>query len=98
MNTWLRTRWVWIVLIVALLPVGAWLFLRHETVNEMYPALDKLASISLAQRWSDPEMLKIRELGAKAIPPLRAVLREKDKPTTRFLLWVKTKWPGVTKY
>jgi hypothetical protein len=25
-------------------------------------------------------------------------LREKDKPTTRFLLWMKAKWPGVTRY
>jgi hypothetical protein len=64
----------------------------------MYPALDKLASIPLADRWSHPEMIKIRQLGAKAIPPLRAVLREKERPTTRFLLWLKAKWPGVTTY
>lgn len=64
----------------------------------MYPALDKLASIPLSDRWAHPEMVKIRQLGAKAIPPLRAVLREKERPTTRFLLWLKAKWPGATKY
>lgn len=64
----------------------------------MHPALDKLAAISLSERWSHPEMLKIRELGDKAIRPLRRVLREKDNPSTRFLLWVKGKWPGVTKF
>jgi len=37
-----------------------WLFIRHETVNEMDPVLDKLASITLADRWSKPEMLRIR--------------------------------------
>jgi HEAT repeat protein len=91
-------RWLWIVLIAVLLLVSGWLLLRYQTVNEMYPALDKLASISLSERWSHPEMIKIRQLGPAAVPPLRRVLREKDKPTTRFLLWVKTKWPAVAKY
>ena len=26
------------------------------------------------------------------------MLREKDKPTTRFLLWLRGKWPGAVKY
>lgn len=94
----LRSRWLWIGLLASLFPVMAWLFLRHETVNEMYPALDKLASIPLSERWSHPEMLKIRQLGPAVIPPLRRVLREKDQPTTRLLLWVKGKWPSVTRY
>ena len=64
----------------------------------MHPALDKLASIQLSERWSHPEMLKIRSLGKEAVPPLRQVLREKDSPVTRTLLWVKGKWPGSTKY
>jgi HEAT repeat protein len=98
MKHWRRARWLWVVLIAALLPLFGWLLLRLQTDNEMYPALDKLASVSLSERWSHPEMVKIRELGAKAIPPLRAVLREKDKPTTRFLLWLRKKWPGVTRY
>jgi HEAT repeat protein len=89
---------LWIALVATVLLVTGWLFLRHETVNEMYPALDKLASIPLAERWSHPEMIKIRQLGPAVVPPLRRVLREKDKPTTRFLLWVKAKWPGVTRY
>jgi HEAT repeat protein len=91
---------LWIVLLAALLllPFSAWLFLRHATVNEMYPALDKLASIPLGDRWSHPEMVKIRQLGPAVVPPLRRVLREKDQPITRFLLWVKGKWPGVTRY
>lgn len=64
----------------------------------MYPALDKLASIPLGDRWSKPEMMQIRQLGAAAVPPLRRVLREKDTRTTHFLLWVKTNWPSVNRY
>jgi HEAT repeat protein len=100
MKRWLRARWLWIALVAALLllPAIGWLFLRHATVNEMYPALDKLASIPSGDRWSQPEMVKIRQLGPAVVPPLRRVLREKDQPITRFLLWVKGKWPGVTRY
>jgi hypothetical protein len=86
------------VFILALLPVFGWLFLRQATENEMYPALDKLASIPLADRWSKPEMMQIRRLGAAAVPPLRRVLREKDTRAIQFLLWVRTNWPSVTRY
>src|SRR5213075_1288027 len=61
-------------------------------------ALDALSAIPLSERWAHPELLKIRKLGADAVPPLRRVLREKTSPSTRFLLWVKLKWPGATKY
>lgn len=98
MRRFLRTRWVWMVFILALLPVLGWLFLDQSTVNEMYPALDKLASIPLGDRWSKPEMMQIRQLGAAAVPPLRRVLREKDSRATHFLLWVKTNCPSVTRY
>ncbi len=98
MRRFLRTRWIWMVFILALLPVLGWLFLDQSTVNEMYPALDKLASIPLGDRWSKPEMMQIRQLGAAALPPLRRVLREKDSRTTHFLLWVKTNWPSVNRY
>lgn len=98
MRRWLRSRWLWILLFAALFPVFVWLFLRHETENELYPTLDKLASIPLSERWSHPEMVKIRQLGPKAVPSLRRVLREKDKQTTRFLLWLKVKWPAVIRY
>jgi len=43
-------------------------------------------------------MIKIRQLGPAAIPPLRRVLQEKDRRATRFLLWLETKWPSVTRY
>ena len=91
-------RWLWIPVIALVLLVSGWLYLRHETVNEIYPALDALASIPLSQRWSHPEMIKIRQLGPAVIPQLRRVLREKDKPTIRGLLWLKAKWPWVTRY
>jgi hypothetical protein len=94
----LRSPWLWIFFVATLASVFGWLILRHETVNEMYPSLDKLSSIPLSERWSNPEMIKIRQLGRAVVPPLRRVLGEKDKPTTRFLLWVKTKWPGVTRF
>jgi len=78
--------------------VGALFFIRQSTTNVMHPALDQLSAVSYSERWSHPQMLKIRELGANAVPSLRRVLREKNNPTIRFLLWVKAKWPGATKY
>jgi hypothetical protein len=96
MKRWFRSRWWWLTLVLVL--GGAVLFLQQSTVNVMHPALDELSAVQIGERWSHPQMLKIRELGVKAVPPLRGVLREKTQPTTRFLLWVKTKWPGATKY
>lgn len=98
MKRWFRSRWLWLALLLAIIPVGAVLWLRQSTVNVMHPALDELSKVKLSERWSHPQMLKIRELGVKAVPSLRRVLREKEQPSTRFLLWVKAKWPGVTKY
>jgi hypothetical protein len=92
------SRWWWLALLLAIVLVGALFFLRQSTTNVIHPALDQLSSVSFSERWSHPQMLKIRELGAKAVPSLRRVLREKNNPTIRFLLWVKAKWPGVTKY
>lgn len=87
-----------IVILALLLSVFGWLFLRYQTTNEMYPALDKLAAIPLSARWSRPEMVQIRQLGSAAIPPLRRVLREKDARINIFLFWVRTNWPSVNKY
>src|SRR5436309_1516933 len=98
MKRWLRSRWLWLVLPLTMIPVGALLFLRQSTVNVLHPALDQLSAVPFAERWSDPQMLRIRELGERDVPFLRRVLREKHSPTTRFLLWIKAKWPGVTKY
>src|SRR2546422_11103200 len=98
MNRWFRSRWLWLALLLAMLPVGGMVFLRQSVVNVMHPALDTLSAISLSERWSHPELLKIRALGTKAVPSLRQVLREKDNPTTRLLLWVKGKWPSAAKH
>src|SRR6266404_6266897 len=98
MKRWFRSRWIWMALLFAIIPVGGMLYLRRSVVNVMHPALDKLSAVDFGQRWSHPEMLRIRALGTKAVPSLRRVLREKDHPTTRFLLWVKGTWPGATKY
>ncbi|EEF59713.1 HEAT repeat domain-containing protein [Pedosphaera parvula] len=98
MKRWFRSRWLWVALVLALILFGGVVFLQHSVDNVMHPALDKLSKLPLSQRWSDSEMLKIRELGVRAVPSLRRVLKEKDSPTIRFLLWVKGKWPGVTKY
>src|SRR5580765_4240240 len=96
MKRWFRPcRW-WMALL--LLPFGAVLIVDRSTVNVMHPTLDQLSAVNISERWSHPQMLKIRELGVKAVPSLRRVLREKERPTTRFLLWVKKKWPGATKY
>lgn len=92
-----RRWWLWLLLGLFLLLLGEIIFVQRSESNVMHPALDKLAALKLSERWSHPEMIKIRALGTKAVPPLRAVLREKDQPTTRFLLWLKVKWPGVTK-
>jgi HEAT repeat protein len=98
MNRPFRSRWLWLALLVVILPVCGLLYLRNSVTNVMHPALDTLSNVNLADRWSHPEMLRIRKLGPKAIPPLRQVLREKDSMTTRFLLWTKAKWPGSTRY
>jgi HEAT repeat protein len=66
--------------------------------NVMHSALDTLAQIQFGDRWSHPELLKIRALGGKAVPDLRRVLREKDSKRTRLLFWVSGKWPGVTNF
>jgi hypothetical protein len=98
MKRWYRARLFWLTLAVIAIPCVGLFLLRQSTHNVMHPALDKLAAISFEQRWSHPEILRIRGLGKDAVTPLRAVLREKDKPTTRFLLWLKTKWAGVVRY
>lgn len=98
MKRWLRSPWVWGGLFVAAIIFGVALTFQQRELSAMQTSLDKLAAISLSERWSNREMLKIRELGDRAIPPLRCVLREKDKPTTRFLLWLRGKWPGVVKF
>jgi HEAT repeat protein len=89
-------RWFWTVILLLAISGGAFLVLQTGTSNVMHPALGKLSAVPLHERWSQPEMLRIRALGPKALPPLRRVLREKDSPTTHFLLWVKTKWPRST--
>jgi HEAT repeat protein len=97
MKQWFRSRWLWLALFLTILPLGGLLFLQQDTVNVMHPALDKLSAVPISERWSHPEMLNIRELGVKALPPLRRVLREKDNPTTRVLLWIRAKWPAATR-
>jgi HEAT repeat protein len=93
-----RLRWLWPIALLASITVVAILAIRSSVNNVMHPALDKLAAIDLSERWSHPEMLKIRELGDRAIPPLRGVLREQNSFATHFLTWVRTKWPGATNY
>src|ERR1043166_2813652 len=93
-----RFRWLWLALFFGMIVGGALVFLRQSMVNPMHPALDKLSAVKFSERWSHPEMMKIRALGVKAVPSLRRMLREKDSPTTRFLLWVKRPCPGVTKF
>ena len=97
MKRWLRSPWFWLGLVFGVVLTGIF-FLGRNTGKVMYPALDTLSSLQIGERWSNPEMLKIRALGPKAIPPLRSVLREREQPSTRFLLWIKSKWPAATKY
>jgi HEAT repeat protein len=98
MKRWIRPRWWWLALLIVLIPVGLMLYLRQSVNNVMHPALDELSAVELSSRWSHPQMLRIRALGVRAVPSLRRVLREKTSPATRFLLWVKAKWPAATKY
>ena len=93
-----RSRWFWVALLLAMMPVGGILLLRQSVVNVMHPALDTLSAINLSERWSHPELLRIRAFGKKAVPSLRLVFIDKDSPTTRFLLWVKGKWPSAAKH
>src|ERR1041384_462687 len=98
MKQWFRSRWLWMALIPASIFVAGMVFLAHDATNEIHPILDKLSTVSFGERWSRPEMIKIRQFGGKAIPLLQRVLREKDQPRIHFLLWVKGKWPGVVRY
>ena len=98
MRVKLQSHWGRLVVCLFLLGLGLALFLHKSTDNVMHPALDRLAAIPLSERWSHPEMLKIRNLGKEAIPALRAVLREKDRATTRLLLWVRASWPAAANY
>jgi HEAT repeat protein len=94
----LRSPWLWVALLLFVMLVGGSLFLWPGADNVVSQAVDTLSSVPLSDRWSLPEMLKIRQLGDKAIPPLRQVLLEKDRLSTRVLLWVKMNWPSATKY
>jgi len=46
----------------------------------MPTVLSEHVDVTISERWAHPEMLKIRELGAKAVPDLRRALREKENP------------------
>lgn len=98
----MKTRVRWMVgafAFIAILGVGGMaLFVVGQRVNPMHQALDTLSRIQLSERWSHPEMLKIRALGVEAVPDLRRVLREKESHRTRFLLWAHGKWPGITNH
>jgi hypothetical protein len=98
MRRWFQSRRLWLALLIVLIPIGALVLLQQSTVNPLHPALDKLAAVSISERWSHPEMIKIRQRGKDAVPSLRQVLREKDRPATQILLWLKGKWPGITRF
>src|SRR5882724_140302 len=98
MKFWFRSYWWWLALLLLIVAAGSAFFLHQSKGNVVHPALDKLAAIGISERWSRRELLKIRELGVKAVPSLRHALREKDSPTTRFLLWVQGKFPNLVKY
>jgi HEAT repeat protein len=88
----------WWTAILLLIVLGVVYFLRFATVNPMHVALDELATVNLANRWSHPRLLEIRAQGAAAMPLLRRALREKNSASTRLLLWIKAKCPWVIKY
>ena len=77
----LRTPWLWVSLFFVVMVIGAIIVVRKDTVNVLHPALDKLSTLTISERWSHPEMLTIRDLGVKAVPSLRRVLREKNSPS-----------------
>jgi len=93
-----RSRWWWLALLLVVMPVWALFLLRQSTINDIHPALDELSAVPFGQRWSHPQMLKLRERGEEVVPFLRRVVREKSNPFIRFQLWVKASWPGATKY
>ncbi len=68
---------------------------------QVYDAVDTLARLPVSEPfnpWVNPEVAQVRWLGPKAIPALRAILREKSSDSTRFLLWVHAKWPRAGNY
>jgi hypothetical protein len=83
-----------LLLIIALILV---IFFIHEsTANRMNAALDELSTVSIDERWSHPQMAKIRALGSKAVPDLRRVLRERNSRPTRIVLRLQNKLPRAT--
>ena len=92
----LRIWWLWLVLVIAIIGVAGVVLVNRDVNNVMHPALDKLSAIPHSERWSNPELLKIRGLGVKAAPDLRRVLREGNSPTTHVLLWMKGHYPRAT--
>ncbi len=96
MKSIIRTSAIWAVLLLLLLLVGTAVAL--ETPNPISPALDRLAAIDFNERWSQPEMVTIRALGAKGVADLRRTFTDIESRRTRALLWLKTKWPGAPKY
>lgn len=97
MHPLLHTRWRRLALGLLLLVPFA-VLLQRSTENPLHPALDRLSAVPVSERWSHPEMLKIRELGNEAIPALRAVVQEQDRSLTRLLLWVRATWPAAVRY
>lgn len=98
-STKLHSPRLWLIIAIAsFLFLGVYLFLRPTPDDVMRPALDRLSKIRLQDRWSSPDLIKIRQLGSDAIPLLRSVLREKSSPSIRAQLWAKNKWPNLAKH
>jgi len=87
-ENWLRSHWLWLTLLPVGALIGVFLFLQHSVVNVMhlpwtslllsrYPNVGLTGDVKNSKPW--------KRRGST----LRNVLREKNNPTIRVLLWSK---------
>jgi HEAT repeat protein len=68
-------------------------FLSSNGATDLDPAINTLAKLQIQDRWSHPEMLKIRAMGEKALPDLRVVLRERHHPAIKLRREAQKRFP-----
>jgi hypothetical protein len=76
--------------------VGVALLFSKRAPNEIELAVEALSKIQYGDRWSHPQMLKIRSAGTRAVPELRRILREKNSLGTLLMRKAQQNWPKAT--
>lgn len=93
----MKLRWrnpftITLAAVLAVTVVAAILVTSRPT-TDLDPAINTLAKLKIEERWAHPEMLKIRAMGAKALPDLRVILRERNHPAIKLRREAQKRWP-----